>query len=321
MPRTNELCLFLHIPKAAGTTLQSILARNFPESVTCVIGPEQAEQTMEHYRELPHSLQNRIRAVRGHMPFGIHRHLTRGFSYVTLLRHPVDRIVSHYYYVKQCGPAHYLYEDVRRNAWSLAEYARSRVSSELDNGQVRLLTDTENSVPVGGLTREHLELAKDNLVRYFGVVGTVDHFDEFLIMLRRKFQLQSIDYDRENVTRNRPRLKDLSEADRNAILEWNRFDLELYEFAQILMREQIEAYGPDFAPELAEFHRRQRYRRRLEHIKAFVRPVLNPARRAAAGAWRRIRELLPAPAFRPSGMAPLTSMSSGEINCYREGDR
>jgi len=320
MRQAKEICLFLHIPKAAGTTLQTILSHNFPPNQTWIIDPNRPKSRIENFGKLSSEKKQRVIAFRGHMAFGTHRHVQGDFTYVTLLRHPVDRMISHYYYVKQCGPAHYLFNDVRRNGYSLTDYVRSGISPELDNGQVRLLTDTEESVPVGGMTREHLKQAKENLVRHFGVVGTVDRFDEFLIMLRKRFDLPSIDYDRENVTRKRPKLKDIPKADREAILESNKLDEELYRFAQELMASQIHSYGPSFERDLRTFHYRQWKRQQLSKLTGPVRAALGPVRRVVGGFVRPVLNLLKPGAEDCSEMTPVASMSSGELPCHRFDD-
>jgi len=321
MQQAKESCLFLHIPKAAGTTLQTVLSHNFSPRQTWIIDPNCTASRIDHFLKLSPVEQQKVVTFRGHMAFGLHRHLNRDCTYVTLLRHPVDRMVSHYHYVKQCGPGHYLYRDLIRNRYSLADYVRSGISPELDNGQVRLLTDTENSVPIGSMTPRHLEQAKENLVRYFGVVGTVDRFDEFLIMLRRRFDLPCIDYDRENVTRNRPRLQDLPVSDREAILSWNRLDEELYAFAQELMTSQIQAYGPNFKRDLREFRRRQWRRRQSSKIALALRSTLSPLRRTLETGLRKVLNTFGAGS---DGSSELTlsglstaGMSSGELPCHR----
>lgn len=321
MSQKNEICLFLHIPKAAGTTLQTILSHNFPPRKTWIIDPNRPCTTIRNFSKLSAEEKKQIVAFRGHMAFGTHQHVDGDFTYVTLLRHPVDRMISHYYYVKQCGPAHYLFEEVRRNGYSLVDYVRSGISPELDNGQVRLLTDTENTVPIGGMTREHLEQAKQNLARHFGVVGTVDRFDEFLIMLRKRFELPSIEYDRENVTKSRPLLKDLPETDRQAILDVNQLDEELYRFAQDLMTSQILAYGPSFEQELKEFRSRQQKRRRAAEAKRRVAQVIAPVRHLLGTLVRPVLN-----ALRPSSpdgrdLTPAASLSNADLPCHRRDDR
>ena len=79
----------------------------------------------------------------GHMGFGLHDYLPQGASYITMLRDPIDRIVSHYYYVLQ-NQGHYLHKEVAGKGLSLEQFADSALSTELDNGQTRVLAGLEH---------------------------------------------------------------------------------------------------------------------------------------------------------------------------------
>ena len=73
-------------------------------------------------------------------------------TYITVLRDPVDRIASHYYYAKRY-PTHYLHKEITGRNMSLQDYASARLSDELDNGQVRMLAGVvnEKTVPIGSV--------------------------------------------------------------------------------------------------------------------------------------------------------------------------
>ena len=44
---------------------------------------------------------DRIRYLSGHVPFGVHRVFDRPARYITVLRNPVERVVSSFYFQKQ----------------------------------------------------------------------------------------------------------------------------------------------------------------------------------------------------------------------------
>ena len=82
----------------------------------------------------------RVRIViRDHAGYGFHRALDQPFTYITMLRDPADRIISHYYFVlRKAG--HYLYKEVTSRNMTLRDDVVSGISSELDNGQTRLVS-------------------------------------------------------------------------------------------------------------------------------------------------------------------------------------
>src|SRR5882724_3637635 len=50
----------------------------------------------------------------GHYPYGIHRFGSGStpITYITILREPLDRAISNYYFVKQCDTADYQHPDL-----------------------------------------------------------------------------------------------------------------------------------------------------------------------------------------------------------------
>jgi len=56
---------------------------------------------MEDFKKLPPDASNSIRFIRGHFEFGVHKYLYRPYTYITMLRHPIERAISWYYFVKQ----------------------------------------------------------------------------------------------------------------------------------------------------------------------------------------------------------------------------
>jgi hypothetical protein len=125
-----------------------------------------------------------------------------------------------------------------------------------------------------------LDLAKHNLREHFAVVGLTERFDETLLLLKRTFGWQRIQYTRHNVTRGRPR-RDSLDAETLAVLsEYNQLDIALYQYAQRLLADQICAQGPSFARALWAFQLANR----------FVQPVARAywqARRFSVRAWLR----------------------------------
>ena len=152
--------VFIHIPKAAGTSLRAILFSQHEKDRIFTIYKNAAER-VEEFKVLPEERRHHFTLVAGHMPFGIHEYFPES-TYVTMLRRPVDRVVSHYYYALK-NPDHYLHDQARK--MSLKEYVSAGLSGELDNGQVRQLADRGDE-HYGNCGRDMLDLAKTNLARH-----------------------------------------------------------------------------------------------------------------------------------------------------------
>lgn len=99
----SSTLIFLHIPKTAGRTLEKILEREYAAEFTYnIYGYDQSIlEAAKQLSLLPNRQLRSIRLIKGHYNFGLHKLLPQGARYITFLREPIDRIVSHYFYVKE----------------------------------------------------------------------------------------------------------------------------------------------------------------------------------------------------------------------------
>src|SRR5438874_1730089 len=104
MSTRDEVLLFLHIPKTGGSTLSKILERQYPRAQTLTLD----DQKIAQFKTLPVAERGRYCLVKGHLHFGLHHFIPRPSTYITLLREPVERVLSFYHYARST-PDHYLY--------------------------------------------------------------------------------------------------------------------------------------------------------------------------------------------------------------------
>jgi hypothetical protein len=246
----DETAIFCHIPKTAGTTLQRIIERQYRPKMRHYIYHHDAG--VEAFKALPTARRAALRMVRGHIPFGIHQYLPGPARYFTILRQPIERIISYYYFVQR-EPDHYLYDYSNTPGMTLRRYLEDQVSLQTDNYQTRLISGVWTDVGYGECDRSVLELAKENLAEHFAVVGLTKWFDQTLLLLQRTFGWNNIFYMRHNVTRGRPKREALPPETLDVIAAHNQLDLELYAFGAKLFRQQVQDQGPSFADAIKRF--------------------------------------------------------------------
>ncbi|MFO7537684.1 MAG: sulfotransferase family 2 domain-containing protein [Chloroflexota bacterium] len=254
---SNPTLLFLHIPKTAGTTLNSIIERQYPPQQIYTLG-ERVQESLANYRQLTTAEKQQYRLILGHMGFGLHEHVPGPSRYFTVLRQPLERCVSFYYFVQRLSN-HYLHEYVHDKSWSLAQFVESGITIMMDNFQTRLLSGAWAEPAYGACTPALLAQAKQNLQTHFDVVGLTSEFDRTLLLLRHHYGWRNIYYVRQNVTEKRPSAHEIDPRTRQLLLAHNQLDMELYQFAQTLFTQQVAAQGISFEWELARFRLQQRW--------------------------------------------------------------
>ncbi|MGB7925626.1 MAG: sulfotransferase family 2 domain-containing protein [Pyrinomonadaceae bacterium] len=287
--------LFLHIPKAAGTTLHSVLERQYAPGATFTIPGADSPEGIKEFIGLAPERREQIRLVKGHMPYGLHKYLSVPATYITMLRDPVDRVISHYYFVLET-PAHYLHREVTSRRMTLSDFVVSGLSTEVINDQTRLISGVErvNTRLLDGeerrtlraspepVTAEALEIAKTNLREHFSAVGLFKSFDESLLLFKKVLGWGSVYYVRLNVTRERPAKRQVPREERALIEKHNELDMELYDYARQRFEADTRSQGAAFENELRSFQRKNRLyetalnsyaraREALPKVKAVVR--------------------------------------------------
>jgi len=270
----HSCVIFLHVPKAAGATLNVILRRHFAEDETYRIDGRNVAESIAKFKRLPRAEREKIRLLAGHQGYGLHAYLGTPSTYVTLLRDPVDRAVSHYYYARS-APGHYLHDEIVSKGIGLEDYPK--LAAEVRNGQTRMLagSDGAESDECG---RKELDLAKRRLTESFSAFGICGEFDRSLVLLKRRLGLRRPYYHRINVTPGRPRRADVPRSAAGAIARSNEFDMELYRFALARFKEAC-AGAPGLDREVRSLRRRNRLHGVARKVLAPVRWVFGATRR------------------------------------------
>ena len=256
-PAVDEAVIFLHVPKTAGTTLNRLIEWEYPVLQIYSVDPVLFTWSSKHLRGLsPRRLQS-IRMFKGHMLFGLHEVLPQPATYITVLREPVDRVLSAFYFMRSYK-LHPLYWKFRRENWTLEDFVNR---SPRTNVQCKIIAGAEYEAPC---TAEICARAMENIERHFTVVGLSERFEESLALMKLRYGWKLESYSSFNVTRARPRKRDLPQSTLDLIVEKNSFDVALYDFASKRFEEAVRQNAGEVARISQELKAaRERTRNRL----------------------------------------------------------
>jgi len=264
---SHPTLIFLHLPKTGGQTLGEVISRNVGEDSVVAFDCLSLSAEVGRLRTALAERPAPPRVVRGHMPFGLHRYLPGPSTYVTLVRDPVERAVSIYYFARE-HPSHHLHRAIVDGGLSLEQFALSDLMSELANGQTRLLSGVEDAYVLAAASESPslLDLAIENVTAHFALAGALSRFDESLMLLQSQFGWRDTFYVRRNVGLLRRSAG--AKPDRRAVevlRQRNQLDLELYQFVTRRLDEVTAAGGEEFQRRLSRFRRANRVEGRLRH--------------------------------------------------------
>ena len=261
--------VFLHIPKTGGTSLRSLFEDHYGDRMLRVYRSDLDPRV--HPDDVPGLSEEQRSAdvVFGHFAFGIHTALPRPARYVTVLRDPVMRVVSHYYlYVRRLAKGDLSVTGLERaiaaGEVTLADFARGDLPRRRkragpppsQNLMTRFVSGNYPRCPVPPDDPALLEQAKQNVREHFLAVGLTERLPRFVSLLGKELGWkQAPDLERRNVNPRRPDRDTLDEETIAAIREHNALDLALYDFVA-----EISDDGKRLAPGVGR--RRSRFLRR-----------------------------------------------------------
>jgi hypothetical protein len=219
MSNKNNIIVFSHIPKTAGTTLSYLLKRHFGNKLLAVRYRSNNSATY-----LPEDLNKdlsflpRVRLISGHSlkPFIDFKEYEKKMDWFTFLRKPEKRFISHYIHQQTNNDPQY--------KMSLADWS-SKFNRK--NWMVRMIAGEEN-----------LEKAIEILENKFLFVGLTEKFDESLEIMKSVLNLPGFDtsYTKKKMTGKDSSLKEeiynnYSNYEK-CIKENNVLDSKLYEYVR-----------------------------------------------------------------------------------------
>ena len=234
---------FIHVPKTAGTTMLRIIEDRYPpgsvESLY-LAPPDEAKARIA-------KIGPQTRIVAGHVDYSYSRNFPGPFRAFAMLREPVDRAISLFYFVKR-EASHPSHQAVLEGAITIEEMSR-----EQGGMQARFIAGYSPTEPVDDDTL--LAQAKQHLVEKLAVFGLTERFDETLLLLTKALGWTLRGYARKNVAKERPSKDATDPVLLAAIRDASAVDVALYEFARDFFEKQIATQPPEFAADLAALRR------------------------------------------------------------------
>ncbi len=234
-----RLCL-IHVPKAAGTTVRDRLRQVYPAAETF------DRPYTVHFDEVDDATLAAYRLYLGHISVSYARQrLPADTRLVTVLREPVERVLSQYFFMKETAEAS-LRDDLlapgQRAAMELlvdkglvdyleADHPNVRISTR--NQQLRILVGKEAMQTVYKRTDEVLEQALTTLDGFLAY-GVQELLPFFGYELSRALDVPHVPFASANVNESKSEAAaslpegELDQA-RSLITRWNRPEIRLYQ--------------------------------------------------------------------------------------------
>jgi chromosome segregation ATPase len=247
----------LHVPKAAGTTLNSILMRNYKyraDSYGTDFFPRYFPSEFLSLVEAPPTEDDRIRPMffTGHI--GLENELFQRmpvpYAAITILRNPVSRIISHYRF-NSTAPSIFQ-TAIQEHRLDVVEYFhRFRSAIPL---QWEYFAPSSKGNGEGNPRR--VTEALRNLDEMISIFGIQDEFDEFVVLLAELLGLPDVFYVPLNKTPENAATVTQEQIDelRKILAD----DVTFYEEAAKLYRRRTEALPFDLAARTKEFEREKK---------------------------------------------------------------
>ncbi|WP_368298715.1 sulfotransferase family 2 domain-containing protein [Cytobacillus firmus] len=246
LDNSKELIIHTHIPKTGGMTLRSIVNKNYDkEKMLTNVFSSSVSKFKKDIQE-----KTDIEFVTGHHPFGLHEYTNRPCAYITMLRDPIERVISMYYY------------NLRKENHPLHKKVKQLTFEEFinDKGLSRRTINRQTQKIVGSLNprEDDLQKAKNILSKHYKVVGITEMFDESIFLMKKELGWQDISYERKNYTADRPTREQFSNEIIERIKELNHIDMQLYKWAKRNLMERLEALDSSTKQELENFLNRNK---------------------------------------------------------------
>ena len=247
----KDLFIHLHIPKTGGTTLRDIIQRQYQSEKILMI--PKLDESEDILKEVSTSQINQLKLIQGHLKYGIHNHFHRRAKYFAIIRDPINRVLSTYYYVlsQKNNPQNL---STSNNQMTIYDYVQSGVNPFLINGQTQLISGKTGNIDNPIIKSEELfSLAKENIANDFLFLGITEMFDETILILKNMLGWHMPYYSIANRTKNKPNYDAVDPTIISFIKEHNQLDIKLYNFTKTSLLNKIAEENDIFHNRINKF--------------------------------------------------------------------
>ena len=247
----KDLFIHLHIPKTGGTTLRDIIQRQYrAEKILMIPKLEESENIL---KEVSTSQINQLKLIQGHLKYGIHNHFHRRAKYFAIIRDPINRVLSTYYYVlsQKNNPQNL---STSNNQMTIYDFVQSGVNPFLINGQTQLISGKTGEIDNPIIESEELfSLAKENIENDFLFLGITEMFDETILILKNMLGWHMPYYSIANRTKKKPNYDAVNPTIISFIKEHNQLDIKLYNITKTSLLNRIAEENDIFQNRINKF--------------------------------------------------------------------
>ncbi len=222
----------MHVPKTAGTSLVALLESVRDPRHTVRLYEGEYGIGLDELLSWSRRRRRHVALVAGHVKYGLADLLPGDSIYLTMLRDPVDRIVSHHSYVLTEPSLVELHDAHGANRSLEGHVTRSPLRHLVNDAQTRQLGGDVLDRSSSAATPHDLERARQRIDEGFAFVGLYEQLDTSTRLLRDLVGITEGELPRLNVTHDRPSVADLDPRVRATIEEHNQLDLALYAHAR-----------------------------------------------------------------------------------------
>ena len=229
--KINKPIFFYHIPKCAGTTFAVLISHLFKKTHR-INGPlfknndKGGLTAFENYLKIENIINsNEIQFLYGHLPFEIHDQLKNKYLFVTIVREPVQRCISHY-------------------AWAIRKnyFSKDDNIDELFKSNKLPKNTIVNQFSGVGLSqsngKEPISLALKNLSNKIDLLFDIEDFFILLNWIISSYNLPNLFFQKQQVNHKKI---NISEKNIEKITKYNEQDIILY--SKLLQNNLIKSYN------------------------------------------------------------------------------